>query len=237
MNDATAQRLLDLNRTFYEQTAAAFARTRARPQPGFERLLPHLPDTPFGMIDLGCGEGRLGRFFFARSRLDRYVGVDGSAALLEVARAQLGDRPVALLRRDLSDPAGLVGLEQADVVACLATLQHIPQEERRAALVGAMGRLLLPGGVLLLSTWQFLDSPRQRRKIRPWAAVGIDDQAVDPGDALLGWQDGSVLRYVRQIDAAEIGRVAAAAGLRVTATFRSDGREGDLNLYAVLRAK
>ena len=100
-----------------------------------------------------------------------------------------------------------------------------------------MAGRLLPGGTVILSTWQFLDSPRQRRKIRPWSEAGVAEQAVEAGDHLLTWKGGEPLRYVRHIDRDEIAALAAAAGLTVVDTFRADGREGNLNLYAALRSK
>lgn len=232
MDDATARALVALNRAFYRQMAAPFADSRAAPSPGFARLLPFLPVAQPTVLDVGCGEGRFGRFLRTHDRLGAYTGVDFSSDLLEAARAHdLG----ACVEVDLLAPGCLAGFGRFDVVACLATLHHIPGAARRARLLAEMAGCLAPGGRLLVSTWQFLDSPRQRRKLADWGTIGLDPTAVEPGDHLLTWQrGGTALRYVAHIDAAALERLAAAAGLRVVARFRSDGREGDLALYGVL---
>jgi 2-polyprenyl-3-methyl-5-hydroxy-6-metoxy-1,4-benzoquinol methylase len=235
MDDVTAARLLALNRRFYDEQADPFAESRRRPQPGFDRLLRHLPQPCESVLDVGCGEGRFGRFLAGAGFDGLYRGVDFSDKLLASAAAQLpAQLDSAFQVRDLAAARALDGLGRFPVVACLAVLQHIPGRACRVRLLREMGEHLQPGGVLFLSTWQFLDSARQRRKLVPWEEVGLDGATLEAGDYLLTWRGGSGLRYVAYIDAPETGRLAAESGLRVVESFRSDGREGDLNLYAVL---
>jgi hypothetical protein len=80
-----------------------------------------------------------------------------------------------------------------------------------------------------------MDSERQRRKVVDWERAGLTAADVEANDYLLTWRGGGFgLRYVAFVDAAEITALAEAAGLHVEAQFRSDGREGDLNLYTVM---
>jgi SAM-dependent methyltransferase len=230
MDEATVRRLVALNEAFYAQFAAPFAASRATPQPGYERLLAYLPAGRPRVLDVGCGDGRFGRFLLSRGRAVEYVGVDSAAELLAAAEG-VGQT----LRRDLSQPGGLRDLGHYDLIACLSTLQHIPGRDNRARLLGEMAGCLASGGHVALANWQFLGSQRQRRKLRPWSEVGLATADVEQGDYLLAWQRGGYgLRYVALLDEMETGRLAAAAGLRVVAQFRSDGREGDLNLYTIL---
>ncbi len=80
-----------------------------------------------------------------------------------------------------------------------------------------------------------MDSIRQRKKIAGWQEVGVNEEDVEPNDYLLTWRrDGVGYRYVSLIDEGETAELAKAAGLRMLAQFRSDGREGNLNLYCIL---
>lgn len=230
MDETTVRRLVALNEAFYARFAAPFAASRAAPQPGYERLLAYAPRPGGRVLDVGCGEGRFRRFLRAQGIDVDYTGVDFAPALLA-----LGDASGHLVQRDLSRPDSLADLGRFNLIVCLSTLQHIPGGDNRARLVAEMGARLLPGARLVLANWQFMGSQRQRRKIQPWPVAGLAASDVEPGDYLLSWQRGGVgLRYVALVDEEATRRLAAGAGLDVVAQFRSDGREGDLNLYTIL---
>lgn len=229
MNEATVRRLVALNKTFYATVAEPFATSRAQPQPGFERLRQYLA-AGSRVLDVGCGEGRFGRFLRDRGLTFEYLGVDFSVAVL--AAGELAGRVV---QRDLSRPGCLDDLGLFNLIACLSTLQHIPGRENRARLLTEMATCLAPGGHVALANWQFTSSARQRRKIRPWSEVNISESDVEAGDYLLSWDRGArALRYVALVDEGETLWLARSAKLRVVDQFRDDGREGNLNLYTVL---
>jgi 2-polyprenyl-3-methyl-5-hydroxy-6-metoxy-1,4-benzoquinol methylase len=135
----------------------------------------------------------------------------------------------------LSEPNCLQGLGLYDLISCLAAMQHIPGRNRRLQLLREMASHLRPDGRIILSNWQFLESTRQQRKIVEWQQIGLRPEDVEENDYLLTWQRGGTgFRYVCFIDAAETAALASEAGLRCLVQFRSDGREGNLNLYTLL---
>lgn len=240
MEPSVVRRLLDLNQEFYARLGAAFAETRSAQQAGLQRLLAYLP-TAGGLLDVGCGNARLAEVLDRAGRRLRYVGVDASAPLLAAAQARasaLRCVQATLLRLDITEegwPSALP-VSRYDGIAVLAVLHHLPGWTLRRRLMQTLAGLLAPGGVLAVSTWQFLDSPRLRRRVVPWEAVGLTTADVDPGDYLLDWRRGGYgLRYCRLIGEAELVALAAEVGLVVQTTFRADGAEGTLNLFAVLR--
>lgn len=235
MHEEVVESLLDINRRFYRQFANSFAQTRTSPQSGFFKLLDYIPRSSKRFLDVGCGEGRFGRFLFDHDLIERYVGVDFSQELIEIgANTLVGDYYL----RELHRRGCLNGLGEFDMIACLATLQHIPGQSNRQILLQEMADHLDADGIIILSNWQFLSSERQKRKLADWSLIDIDPLELEENDYLLTWQrDGFGFRYLAYIDATETEYLARSAALNVSCQFRSDGREGDLNLYTILTAR
>lgn len=231
MEEEIARRLVGLNTVFYEQFADPFSASRDSPQPGYDNLLAYLPKGELDVLDAGCGNGRFGRFLIAKGLSIKYTGIDLSERLL----SHIHDLPGRFLQRDLSTSGALDGLGDYDLIVCLSTLQHIPGRSNRELLLQDMCAHLQPSGRIILANWQFLSSPRQRRKIRPWSEAGLVSEQVEPGDFLLSWERGGFgIRYVAHLDVEATRKLAEAANLRIANQYYSDGREGDLNLYTIL---
>jgi len=253
MRETTRQRLLELNRNFYAQVAQPFDATRQQTTPGLAAILPYFEDEPkdlpgfpkpgksttFTVLDVGCGNGRFARLLDERGIACEYTGVDGSADLLglaEAATADLHSVRCRFVQADLADPAwaAYLGDQQWDRLLCTATIQHLPSYDLRREVIQSFARLCR--GVIILSFWQFLGSERFRTRLIDWHTVGLDPADVEAGDALLPWKQGvEATRYVHQVDEAELHRLATDANLTLLQTFRADGKEGDLNLYAILQ--
>jgi tRNA (uracil-5-)-methyltransferase TRM9 len=234
------QQLLHLNQEFYRRFAREFSSTRGPLQPGWQRLLAWLP-VQGSLLDVGCGNGRLAHLLDRAGRPVAYVGVDGTAELLAEARPQASDlehvRTTCVLA-DITMPGWEQHLPQPafTAVALLAVLHHLPGWRLRRQVIAGLATLLEPGGLMVISTWQFMNSARLRRKIVPWETIGLEPDQVEANDFLLDWKRGGYgLRYCHLVDVDEVFQLAAAAGLTVHGMFRDDGREGDLNLFAALR--
>jgi tRNA (uracil-5-)-methyltransferase TRM9 len=234
----TCTLLAELNRAFYAAFAGEFARTRRGWPPGFEHILSYLP-VGANVLDLGCGNGRLLAFLAGRGWRGRYVGVDNDPQLRSLAREVALNHPAiqaAFVQADLTQPGWPVRIagEHPDRVVCLAALHHIPGRANREHLLQDCVALLPAGGILILSTWQFMSSGRLRAKILSWDTIGLDAGDVETGDYLLSWGGGAAgLRYCASIDPPELQALAAGAGLTLVDSFLSDGKEGNLNLYGI----
>jgi SAM-dependent methyltransferase len=235
----TVERLLALNRAFYATFARPFADSRSLADPALTAILPYIP-LRARVLDVGCGNGRLALLLDRERPGVLYVGIDVVPELLEMARTRTADLKNITSQFhivDITQPnwSSVIGSLSIDTVVCLAVLHHLPGFDLRARVLREMAGLLAPDGRVILSTWQFLASPRLRRKIVDWSEVGIASEALEPGDYLLDWWRGRRgLRYVHLLDEAEVERLAAASGLRVHETFRAGGREGNLSLVTVL---
>jgi tRNA (uracil-5-)-methyltransferase TRM9 len=238
----TIEKLLALNREFYAAFAQPFADSRSLSDPALTSILPHIPQGA-RVLDVGCGNGRLARLLDRELPGAIYVGIDAVPELIEVARAQAAELETITSQfhvADITQPDWSLAIDSLfiDVIVCLAVLHHIPSFDLRTRILREMAGLLAPGGIVILSTWQFLGSDRLRRKIVDWTDVGLAEQALERGDYLLDWKRGGQgLRYCHLVDEAEVEHLAAESGLRVQTTFRAGGREGNLSLFAVLDRK
>lgn len=232
----TRDRLIDLNRRFYQTFARPFAETRARLQPGVLQILDRLPPQA-AVLDLGCGAGTLAIELARREHTGPYVGLDFSAELLRVAEASVqeaGGLQAAFLLAELgrTDWTSALPLAHFDRALAFAVLHHLPDHEVRVNLLRRVRELLARRGRFIHSCWQFLNSERLRERIQPWSAVGLSPGRVDPGDYLLDWRrEGRGLRYVHHFSPEELADLAAAAGFEILETFHADGEGGNLGLY------
>ncbi len=247
MNKETTERLLALNREFYANFARPFAGSRPVSDPALVSILPHVPQRA-SVLDVGCGNGRLALLLDRERPGATYLGVDAVPELVKLAHAQ-ADQLTTISAEfhvaDITQPGWNESLSGAlpstlfrtgfDCVVALAVLHHIPGFDLRAQVLRDIASLLKPDGCLILSTWQFLDNKRMRRKIVDWAEVSIAEDTLEPGDYLLDWKrEGRGLRYCHLVDEAEVQHLADESGLRVRETFRAGGREGNLSLFAIL---
>lgn len=243
MQPNIAERLIALNREFYQSAAPSFSATRQRVQPGVERILKALPEQS-RWLDVGCGNGSLARAWLALGKHGQYCGVDFSEKLLADARRLTKPKTAANTMvefhvADISQPDWVKQCNQAawDGVFLLAALHHIPSSSLRVQLLQSIAQVLKPEGSLYLSVWQPQNSPRLWERRQNWEAAGFNANEVDEGDVLLDWRaektgaDKPVLRYVHIFKNAELHDLAKACGFDVKEEFLSDGKEKNLALY------
>lgn len=146
--------LLASQRTLWQAEAAGFD---AEPDHGLidpavraawrALLVPRLPAAPAEVVDLGCGTGSLAVLLAEHGH--RVRGTDLAPAMVAAARAKadaagVADR-VTVVEGDAGHPSYEPG--SADVVLCRHVLWALPDP---AAALATWGRLLRPGGLLLL---------------------------------------------------------------------------------------
>jgi len=245
MDSSTANRLIKLNKQFYQTFALQFSATRGRLQPGVLRILETIASDA-DILDLGCGNGELARELVRRGHQGFYLGLDFSVELLDIARAGSLESPnITFAFTDLSDPKWDLAFgdmpsavsgqrSEFDIVLAFAVFHHLPGRELHLQTFTKIHNLLAPNGRLIHSNWQFLNSLRLKARIQPWDAVGLNSSQVDPGDHLLDWRRGGYgLRYVHQFSETELQSLAQITGFEIIETFYSDGHEGNLGLYQV----
>jgi len=232
MNSDTANRLLAINRQFYNRFGDQFSATRQRLQPGVKKILETI-QADDSVLDLGCGNGNFLREVFGRGHKAPLLGVDFSLPLLRDAESTLG---VEFREADLSQLSVISNQlsvpDHWSLITAFATLHHIPSTEMRLDILRTVRKLMKSDGKFILSNWQFLNSAKLRSRIQSWDRVGINESDLDAGDYLLDWRSGGEgLRYAHQFSAEELSGLANQVGMRVVDSFLSDGDGGNLGLY------
>lgn len=235
MSPETVRALWAINERFYRTQAELFASKRTRPWAGMERVLREIPRPIGSVLDVGCGHGRFAAQLHGCGEQPRYLGLDGSPALLKLAAAR-SDVPSGCrwLEIDLQGDVADLPRGPFDLIAIFGVLHHIPGETRRLALLAALGERVARGGCLALAFWRTRGdaAPRQRA----WSEAGLRDEDVEPGDRLLSF-DGhpELFRYVHFADDAELERVESAPGLPLGLRFTGDGSGDAANAYFLWR--
>ena len=103
------------------------------------------PKAPMLVLDAGCGYGRLVHQLLARVPGLSAVGVDASESMLQEARSRLKGRFVGAraVLESLPFPN-----HAFDAVICIGVIMHVRDD---AASLRELGRVLKPGGTLVLS--------------------------------------------------------------------------------------
>ncbi len=251
MDADTVNRLLELNRQFYQTLAHQFAATRRRLQPGVKRILSNI-SPQWDILDLGCGNGELWRALKRAGHKGRYIGLDFSWEMLQVAS---NDDPGSVLavhpthtgapyipstastifyQADLgaADWDAPIAGSTFNVILAFAVLHHLPGQTLRQNVLRKVRNLLAPLGRFIHSEWQFLNSARLSKRIQSWQTIDISANQVETNDYLLDWRHGGYgLRYVHHFSESELHQLALKGGFRIVESFHSDGEGGNLGLY------
>ncbi|MEV5412500.1 class I SAM-dependent methyltransferase [Thermopolyspora sp. NPDC052614] len=131
-------------------------------------LAEHVRPGPGPVLDVGAGTGRWTSVLAERFGAGDVLAVDLNAAMLGRLRAALPDVPAVR--------AGALALPLADAsmgaVVCWNALQALPDA---SAVIGEIGRVLMPGGTFSLLTFRGADDPLYRRfQTRPDGVVVFD---------------------------------------------------------------
>lgn len=119
---------------------------------GSDRLIMSLPEGDYRtVLDVGCGTGWTSAAMARRFGVERIVGVDASAGMLERFGAKLGSEFPGVNVELRNEDVLAMGVPDGafDAVICAMALHWFPD---KPAAVARMGRALRPGGVMGILT-------------------------------------------------------------------------------------
>ena len=237
MDPKTIKKLLAINQEFYAGFSQEFAASRSVADQTITCLEPVVQKW-HSLVDLGCGNGRLAAYLDRKKKKREYLGLDQEPRLIRIAsKRNYRYLKASFQVTDIAYPGWSLKLKPGyyDGAVALAVFHHLPSFNLRLRVLLEAKKLLRPGGKLVVSAWQFLDSPRLKKKVVPWREVGLTNKDVEAGDYLLSWQRGGVgWRYCHLLSEEELKKMITKAGFRLTKVWRAGGREGNLSLYGLL---
>jgi SAM-dependent methyltransferase len=139
-------------------------------------LLDHLPPVAGrACLELGCGTGLTS--YFLRQRGGTWTSCDFERDHVRSARQLVGERVVQIDEKTLPFPTA-----SFDVVACQFGLMFVPD---KPLALREMARVLRPGGLLLLSTWDDVERNPASKLLHELAyATSVRSAAVHEGPVL-----------------------------------------------------
>lgn len=212
MKDEIAKQILEENRIGYNRIAEKFAQTRKFPWHEFA-LFKQFVHPGDQVLDAGCGSGRL--YEFLKENNLSYTGVDTSEQLINIAKK---NHPAAhftvgdILTLPFSD-------NKFNVIFCIATLHHIPGKKLREQAIKEFRRVLKPGGHLIMTNWNLLNTQWWLTLIQAaWQKI-IGKSQLDFGDVQKPWknQSGEVQtrRYLHAFTKGGLKRLLQTNGFTV----------------------
>ena len=104
-------------------------------------------DTSRPVVDLGCGPGRFTRCL--AQAFPEVIGIDVSAAQLELARQAVADLPASCSFHVSQGPVLPLPAATAGAVFSMSVFQHLDRSTAES-LIREIGRVLEPGGTVML---------------------------------------------------------------------------------------
>lgn len=223
---------VELNRNTYNKIASLFHVTRQYLWDDILIFKKYLRDN-ISVLDLGCGTGRLYQLLQEFQGLD-YVGIDQSEEQIKIAKKDFPANNYLV-----SEMTNLpLGDNKFDIVFCIATLHHLPDEKSRILALREIKRVLKHGGYLLMTNWN-LDSESARNTIKKgkWQKAGGKDFII-PWFNPQGKKVGERYYYGFGLD--ELRDLLIATGFEVLENYYSkkgkqSDRENSANIVTVAK--
>jgi tRNA (uracil-5-)-methyltransferase TRM9 len=260
VNKKTIDILNELNKKFYDETGSiVWNQSPNYYWEGWYQLSKIIKENKstnhnYKILDLGCGNARFSNFL--RSELDQitlsqieYLGVDFSVNFMNRSQPNEGNQLANYNLKEVDILKDLDTLETCkfDLIVMFGLIHHIPSLLFRKQFFKDVKRLLNPNGLIIFTTWRYLDSPRLlKRVVDPDTEKGIEifdkldikKSDLEDGDNILDWvKKIFCLRYSHHFSELEIDCYIKDNQLGLIHSFVYDGRDSKRNKYYICRNK
>lgn len=234
MNEEQINKIINQTENFYQQNAEEFSKTRKNPWNGWKYLLSIVNEEfadkdLISVLDLGCGNARFYQYLEENLefKID-YLGLDTNdfmmiEAILKHPRQKF---------KKLNIIKNIKNIDQKfDLVVAFGLTHHLPGNEFRKKWFESVLKLVQKNGLLFLTFWNLQTDPRFEKAQRA--------NDLEKNDCYYNWGNSNEKRYVHIYDKSEILKLSELFknnGFKLLKTFDSDGKNGKMNTYLILKA-
>ena len=229
MKKETAEALLQLSRKEYDAYAAEFSSSRQFFWRELDFLKRYAQEGDC-VLDIGCGNGRLLDLF--GDTAIQYTGVDFSKELITIAQKSNGERGTFLQANALSLP---FAENFFDTVFSIAVLHHIPAKENREQFVSEIARVLKPGGVCVVTTWNVLQWRFAKAHAVHFLKKIFGRSPLDLGDIIIEFGKDKRKRYVHALTQKSFRQLFKKHNLSIVSLKEVKRKSGFANLVVVAK--
>lgn len=242
MNKKTVDKLLQLNRDFYNNVGPSFSKTRQYGWPGWKILLEYIKDNGLKcnkILDLACGNGRFFKSAVKYFPDIDYLGIDDNEMLLHDAEIENASSRARFINMDLILKYDEIPSDN-DLIVLFGFMHHIPSSELRIKVLTSIKDKMGKSSILALSLWDFVGKRYHERSDEKELIneIGIDPLDLELNDHILDWRSGKrAYRYAHSYTEKEIDELMNASGLEMLHSYTSDGRDNTSNRYFITKRK
>ena len=232
------------NDLYTGKNAKHFSQSRNQPWEGWKLAFKYLKNLEsLSVLDLGCGNGRYLDFLLSQNKkVEKYVGVDSSEELLEIAAEKYGGEiqrtpltplnqrggveKVKFVEHDLNNSINIK--DKFNHIVLWAVLHHIESAERRLEIIKESVNHLEKDGIFAITFWQFGNNPDflKRHTIKN----------LENNDYILSFGKEKSERFCHHFTDEEIDLIINKIGdVKVLGEFSSDGFNNNMNYYVILQ--
>ncbi|OIO18956.1 MAG: hypothetical protein CO029_04585 [Candidatus Magasanikbacteria bacterium CG_4_9_14_0_2_um_filter_41_10] len=225
------KKYIDQNTSAYDEIASLFSSTREYIWKDIKPLK-RFATKGNRILDIGCGNGRLYQLFDDLST--EFTGIDISQNLIKIAKEKYPEATFVV-----GDMRTLPFEDSSfDIAYSIAAVHHLPPEGQLDVL-NEVARVLVPGGLFVMTNWNFLGRWTQKRIEKGRYLIGDTPDHII-ANFISGDKKTNAPRHYWNITPEQMTQMASEAGFALAEQYYSKNgeeegvKEGD-NLISVLR--